>query len=158
MLKLSSPSIPLIVLLACGSAMAGCTTRTYIVGETEFGIADEEWRSLAPKLKTAKPDKVTEVSAGERLLIFYSGKTLLMGAAIAPSQSEKERVIIKERDGQMILWHRVMQYVEVHHFSCGNISGHGTFCATEVYRQCENWGNRTLRDASCPIEVGEPLH
>jgi hypothetical protein len=146
----------LAIALLCGLAITGCISRTYRVGETDFGLADEEWQVLMPQIKSQKPDEVIEKSPNERLLIFYSGKMLLTGSAGTPSKKEKERMIVKERDGQMILWHRTVQYIEVRNFGCGNISGHGSFCATEVYRECELWSTHVLR-IHCPSEVGVPL-
>lgn len=147
-------SLQLAVMACLGFWLAGCSTRHYFVANVPVEFADEEYDALVSKTKALEPGMLAVKSPAERQWTFYSGKELVTGSLIR-SGTERERLELTVRDGWIISAHRNIQMIQVSTFLCGNISGHGAFCGTTQYNQCEVWGNHTLR-RSCPIITAEP--
>ncbi len=144
-----------LALVACtGLWLTGCTTRHYFVATVSMESSDEEHDSLVAKVKTLEPGMLAEKSPAERQWTFYSGKELVTGSLIHLG-TERERLELIVRNGFIISAHRNIQMIRVRTFLCGNISGHGDFCGTEQFNQCEVWGSHSLRK-SCPYIALEP--
>ena len=138
--------------------LSGCIsleTRRYSIETVKVSPAfnEPDLDDLRARLRAGAPDETVQVSEHVKHLIYYSGKTLIVGSKGFTRESEKERFIQVVQDGKISDQYRNIQVIDGTNSGCNFITDKGG-CGTESGRSCGAWGKTgSYYDSPCPTAI-----